>query len=63
MIFSKLVFPAPDAPMMKVAWPGIAEPVHPFRIFNLLSLLAPFFFFTVAVKETFFHVIFMGCFV
>ena len=48
-MFSRVVLPAPDAPIIKQVSPGIANPVTPFNIY----LPLPFSFFpgTVYVKS------------
>ena len=62
MMFSKLVLPAPEAPIMNVAWPGMAEPVQPFKICTLdfYVLQHPAALLTGALKVIFSHVILIG---
>ena len=37
-ISKKVDFPAPDAPMMAMTWPGLTRPDIPSRILRLLSV-------------------------
>ena len=61
-IFRRLVFPAPEAPIMKVAYPGAANPETLLRIvYRLISPIAGFSSFSCYVvltstsKRTFYH--------